>query len=404
MLISEEVEVTVNYKNIKRYKHYNYEFPTFINEKGSLSVKRGTKIKVRIEHLDIKSGANIVYVCDYCGEKVNVRYCDYMKHYQEGIKIDKDCCKSCIGEKTKENMVNKYGVTSPFSLKEVREKSSKTVKDRYGVNNVFQLQSVKDKSREATMEKYGVEWYVQTDEYTERYKKTCIDRYGYDNVSKSPDIIQKIKDVQFERYGGFYTKTDEFKAKYKSTCFDKYGVENLFQADFVKNKIIKYNYDKYGVSHPMKIPSIKNDRIRKMIFTKYRNGNGQSSRQQDYLHTIFGGEINYPVDRCCLDIALVANKIYCEYDGSGHELSVLMGSTTKSEFDKKEMGRKFYLRSKGWREFRIISNKDLIPSVNVLIDMKNISEEWFSKHHYWIKFDIDNNTIENSEGIYVYNY
>lgn len=404
MLLSKEVEVTLNYKNIKRYLDFGYEFPTFINKDGNVSVKRGTKLKVKIIHLDVKSGSVIKYKCDYCGKEIEVRYCDYMKHYQDGNKNESDCCINCISKKTQSKLIDKYGVNTPFALKEVRDKRDKTVKDKYGVDNVFQLKDVQNKSRDTNLEKYGKEWYTQTDEYKIRAKETCLDKYGYDNVSKSPEIIEKIKDVQFERYGNYYSATDEGKERYKNYCMNNYGVENLFQADFVKDKILEYNYNTYGVSHPMKLDNIKEERFKKMVVTKYRNGSGQSSRQQDYLHKVYGGEVNYPVDRCSLDIAYVNEKIYFEYDGSGHDLSVVMGDYTRDEFNRREMNRKFYLFSCGWKEIRIISKKDYLPSEEILLKMRDFSLRWFNQNHKWIKFYIDEGKYETSEGFDNYNF
>lgn len=404
MLLTREVETVVNYKNLKRYLERGYEFDTFINRDKRLSVKRNTKITVKVEDLDPKSGSVVRYKCDYCGNEKEVKYCDYMRHYPDGNKTDKDACKKCGHLKVQEKLTEKYGVNTPFALEEIRKKRDETVKKKYGVDNVFQLQEVKDKSKETTLEKYGVEWYTQTDEYKERYSETCIEKYGVDNVSKAPEVIDKIKQTQIDKYGMFYSQTNEFKERYKNTCLEKYGVENLFQANFVKEKIIKYNIENYGVKHPMKIESIKNARLEKMTVTKYRNGTGQSSRQQDYLHLLYGGELNYPLDRSMLDIAFLDDMVCCEYDGSGHALSVNFGDHTQEEFENKEMRRKYYLFSKGWREFRIISNNDYLPFDDVLLEMKELSFKWFNKGHKWIKFYIDDGKYETSEGFKEFDY
>lgn len=404
MLLSKEVEATLNYKNIERYLSKGYEFETFINKSGKISVRRGTKIFVKVSDLSVKSGASVEYQCDYCGKILNVSYCDYMRHYQDGNKNDKDACKECCNVKVKEKLFDKYGVNTPFALEEIRNKRDEAVKEKYGVDNVFQLKEVKQKSKETNIEKYGAEWYTQTDEYKERYTDTCMTKYGVDNVSKSPEIIEKIKQVQIDKYGMMYSKTEEFKERYKDTCISKYGVENLFQADFVKEKIIEFNIKNYGTTHPMKNEDIKNSRLEKMIITKYRNGSGQSSRQQDYLHLLYGGEINYPVSKCSLDIAFLDENIFCEYDGSGHNLAVGFGDYTQEEFNEREMKRKYFLFSKGWKEFRIISNNDYLPSNEVLLKMKKISIEWFNESHKWIKFYIDENKYETSKGMTVFNY
>ena len=404
MLLSKEVEVTINYNNIKRYLDLGYKFPTFVNSKGNISVKKNVKINVNINDLPTNSNAMIKYMCDYCNTETEVRYCDYMRHYPNGGKDSKDCCVSCIGMKTKDTMNEKYGVNSPYELKEIRDKRDNTVREKYGVDNVFQLNEVRNKIIETNLNKYGEEYYTQTEEYKERVKNTCIEKYGVDNVSKSPEVINKIKEVQFEKYGNFYSATIEGKEKYKKYCMDNYGVENLFQSEKIKYKARQSMMDKYGVEYLMQIPKIAQDRTLKSMYTRSKMGVLPSSRQQEYLHNFYGGIKNHIIGNCALDIALVDDGIYIEYDGSGHDLRVKYKECTQEEFEKKEMSRKYFLLRQGWKEIRIISLKDYIPSDEELDNILNISKTWFNQNHTWIKFDIDNSTIETSDGIREYNY
>ena len=402
MLLSKEVKVTVNYKNIKRYLDSGYEFEYFINGKGNPSVTRGVVISVKVEDIDKKCGAIIKYKCDYCGKEVEVRFCDYMRHKENIGEVD--ACKECGNIKLGDICFEKYGTRSPFGRKEIQEKSHNTVKEKYGVDNVFKLNKTKKKIKATNLERYGVSSYTQTDEYKERTKQTCLDKYGYDNVSKSPDIINKIKEVQFEKYGNYYSATDEGKDRYKNAMLENYGVENGFQSEILKEKSKQTMIKRYGVDYLMKIPEVAEKRVKEMMKTKSKMGILPSSRQQEYLHKIYGGVKNYVVSSCALDIALLENMIDIEFDGSGHNLRVVHGDCTQEEFDRKEVGRKYYLKSKGWKDFRIISLKDKLPNDKVLLEMLCISKEWFSEGHSWIKFDIDNSIYETSKGISSFDY
>lgn len=406
MLLSEKVFVTINYKNIEKYLNLGYKFETFVNKEGKISVKRNTRIEVKVRDLSVKCRTSIKYRCDYCNKTVEVHYCDYMRHYQDGVKNDKDCCRDCLPIKTKEKLEEKYGegVTSPYSIASVREKRDKTVMDRYGVSNVFKLDDVKEKTKETIFERYGAEYYTQTEEYKEKAKNTCIEKYGVDNVSKNKDIIEKIKNVQFEKYGDYYANTDEGKEKIRNTNLERYGVECVFQNDDVKNKIKDTMISKYGVHNLMMIPKIAKERAIKGLETKSKMGTISSSRQQIYLCSLFGGELNYLVDNCALDIAFPDDMLYIEYDGSGHNLRVKFGDCSEEEFSRKESNRKYFLKSKGWKEIRIISNKDYIPSDTELKSLLNYSIDWLNKNHSWIKFNIDNNTVETSEGLMEYGF
>ena len=128
--------------------------------------------------------------------------------------------------------------------------------------------------------------------------------------------------------------------------------------------------------------------------TFYENGTAPCSKEQSYINNLLKGKLNYPISNCSLDIAFPDEKIYIEYDGGGHNLSVKLNSITQKEFNKKEMKRNYFLMQKGWKSIRIISLKDKIPSDEKLIEMFNYAKQYLSTGRHYIKFDIDNqNTI-----------
>lgn len=93
------------------------------------------------------------------------------------------------------------------------------------------------------------------------------------------------------------------------------------------------------------------------------------SIQQAHLQNLFGGETNYRVQNLFLDIALPAEKIYVEYDGSGHDLSVKKKDLTQEEFNEKQRRRTYALYRSGWKCIRFISRKDNLPSDEKLIEL-----------------------------------
>lgn len=54
----------------------------------------------------------------------------------------------------------------------------------------------------------------------------------------------------------------------------------------------------------------------------------------------------------------------------------------------------------GWKEIRIISSNDNIPSDELLIDLFKKSVEYLNTGHSWIKFNIDKSTCETGNGIH----
>ena len=245
---------------------------------------------------------------------------------------------------------------------------------KYNVKNSFQMEEVKDKIKQQYLDSYGVDNYTKTRECKEKYKKTCQEKYNCNNSFQ----------------------VEEFKEKSKETCLEKYGVENYTQTDEYKEKSRKVCLNKYGVVNPMKNEEIKDYAIKKQLKSKYKNGTGIKSLQQTYLYKLYGGELNYPFDRCMLDIAFPEDKIYIEYDGGWHDLLVKLGEMSEKDFKTKEIKRQYYYKSKGWKLIKIISSKDFLPSDEVLINLFNIGIKYLKEtNHTWIYFDIDNSLIKS---------
>jgi len=166
------------------------------------------------------------------------------------------------------------------------------------------------------------------------------------------------------------------------------------------NRAKQTSLEKYGVDYPLKNKDIRT----KMRKTLYENGTAPCSKQQKYLHNFYGGELNYPIKTLSLDIAYPKDKLYIEYDGGLHKGSVIFGNITEDEFEKKERNRTYGLMRSGWKEIRIISAHDYLPSDKVLSKMLLSAKEYLSKGHHYIKFDIDNSVVINSQNTSEYNF
>lgn len=80
-LITKEVEVGVNGKNIKQYEDKGYKFERYYNEHNrKMLVKKGSKIIVKIEDLSDSSRVFVDVKCDGCGNILEgIRWSDYTK-------------------------------------------------------------------------------------------------------------------------------------------------------------------------------------------------------------------------------------------------------------------------------------------------------------------------------------
>lgn len=369
MLITKEVKTKWCSKNKEHYIKKGYVYTGNLKE-----------FDCKVDDLPENSHIKVKYFCDYCLEEgietiLETTYQKYL-HRRKSL-ICKDCCKKHSSLKTKESNLKKYGV-----------------------ENVFQLEEINLKKKETNIEKYGCEYASSSKEIREKVKKTCLDKYGVDNVSKSKEVVDKILNTHTERYGKFYTLTEEYAKKRDETLLKKYGTTNVMEVEEIREKIKNTMIERYGTDNIANLDFIKNKKMK----TLAKNGKVNTSRQQKYLHNLFGGKINYTDSSTrgySLDIAFPNEKIYIEYDGGMHNACVKLGYSTQKEFEKRELDRYFYLKSQGWKMIKIISERDYLPSDKILLDELKKAKKWLSinkKNHYHYNILIGNYANDEKYG------
>ena len=126
----------------------------------------------------------------------------------------------------------------------------------------------------------------------------------------------------------------------------------------------------------------------------HKNGDIPCSLQQQTIQEWIGGEINYVVGPLALDIAFPDQKLYVEYDGSGHDLAVKMKTMSRQEFDEKQKRRTYSLYREGWKCIRFISRHDYFPEQDVFMRLYNEAREILQQGHSYCEYDFDLKTIE----------
>jgi len=418
-LITKEVEVGLGGKNIRWYENKGYELPKRQNKKGKLVIDNKAKIIVKVEDLMPNSEVIIETTCDYCGSLMPpMPWKDYI-YRKENCVIKNDCCMACSGIKTKEaNLINygventsqlpevtekrrktfieRFGEDHPMKTKEIQDKIKQTNMDRYGVDNVFKLPETIEKSRITFKEKYDVDWITQSSEMKEKTKKTNLDRYGVECILSSEEYQERIKQTNLDKYGvEYYSQTDEFKTRYKQTMIVNYGVDSVFKVPEIIERRNQTNIKRYNFIYPMQNAEIR----KKQRESVYKSGKVASSKQQRYIHQLLEGELNHHANnKCFVDIGFIEEKIYIEVDCSGHRLGIVHGQISEHDFEEKEKRRSYGLIKSGWKEIRIISLKDLLPSDEVLLDILKYARELFVENGFHrVVFDIDNNKIFTSK-------
>lgn len=410
MILDKTVKIIPKSSAVKYYRNLGYKFD------------KNEEIEVDINDIPKHSGIKICVLCDFCKkntmmvqmsnytaimEKSGSYVCKECAQLKKKITFDSHYGKGheneyiALTERKKQTCLERYGVENPFQSKEIQDKAKRTNLERYGCENVFSNEEVKEKIKQTYLQDYGVESVGQVDEYRLKREQTCLEKYGVTNPAKNKNIQAKAKNTCIERYGvDCTTKSDKIKSKIQNTLIERYGTKNIMELPSVKNKIKQTNIERYGVDNPMKCPEIRE----KLTKTLCNNKTHKTSQQQIYLHNIFGGEINYPISYYATDLCLLDDKIVIEYDGGGHDLRVVLGALTQEEFDKKEIARFYVIKRAGYKQIRIISSKDKLPSDNILLKMLDEARNYFSTtSHTWVEYDIDTSTMRNAknkDGVY----
>jgi len=335
MLLEQNVQVKLIPKTHKWYTSKGY------------TGKLYEYIEVDIKDLTLGSLVYIDVECDYCKNIFQKKYNNYNNEQKNSI-IKKNCCENCRQLKVEESLQLKYGVDNINKLDSTSIKRKQTNLDKYGVDNPMQVVEFKNKQYLNNYLKYGVQHNSQLEGRNEKCIQTSLEHYGCESPMQSIEVKNKLK----------------------QTCLERFGVDNPLKSFDVRKKMNK---------------------------TLNKNGTAPTSRQQIYVNSIFKGELNYPEDRSLLDIAFPDDKLYVECDFGGHNLQVKLGKITQDEFDKKERVRSIILNRKGWKEMRIISTNDKLPSDLIIFYMLQFAKSYLSTGHSWIKFDIDNNKVITSQ-------
>lgn len=357
-IITKEVEIKPSGKSIQYYKKLGYD------------AKWHESLMVKVEDLPSNSNVEVYVECDICGRENKTTY----QHY---IRSVENCgyytCKHCNYKKAVETTKALYGVEYYTQTKEYKERAKNTCNFKYGKDYPSQVPEIREKMKKTLIAHYNVDNPTKSAEIRDIIKETVRERYGVDSVSQLDFVKEKRKESTHKKFGVDYAlQSMEVQKRKESTCIERFGVPHAMQCDEVKAKVAK---------------------------TYYMNGNVATSNQQRYLHTLFGGELNYHISYYNVDICFLKEKIVLEYDGGFHDGRVKLGQLTQKEFDQKELVRNKIINTEGYKIIRIKSCMDFLPQDTILLQMLSEAKQYLSKYpnRSWIEFDIDNSIVRNAE-------
>lgn len=172
------------------------------------------------------------------------------------------------------NCIKKYkGINSSFNKEETQDKCKETILNKYGVSNPYNILNIKQKCIANTHSVSAIE----------KRKQTCIEKYGCENVGGSEHSIKIIKEKWNNKNND---DKKEIEEKRKNTCLQKYNKEYYQSTDEFKEHISNVMHDKNTLQKRyntlLNKYGIKNfNNQNKRISTLIKNGTINSSKTED---------------------------------------------------------------------------------------------------------------------------
>lgn len=234
MILTKEVEITINSANFKHFKSLGYE-----------NLKNRNKIIVPVEHLNKGSHSIIKVKCDFCGKEKELIYRYYNKEKPYA-------CSKCGGFNLIETNLNKFGAEYYSQTVEFKENCKKTCMEKYGVDNVSKVESVKKKRKNTMLDKYKSEFYFSSVDFYKKYEKTSMLNYGTPHPMMS-DKMKKIKEKYYIE-NGYNILTDEFDIykrkiyrltyKIKKELLESWDGYDYYDKEYIRNNFSLPYHDK----------------------------------------------------------------------------------------------------------------------------------------------------------------
>ena len=139
-----------------------------------------------------------------------------LKHVMKLYNLKKD--KKLVQQNINKTFLDKYGKIGFVNP----EKSKQTMIERYGVDNALKISSVKEKIKQTNNERYGGNAPACDPRIQEKMQQTCLKRYGVKNIRLNANTKQSIKEKMSktiqEKYGvPYYCLTEDCISKQGKT-------------------------------------------------------------------------------------------------------------------------------------------------------------------------------------------
>lgn len=206
------------------------------------------------------------YYCEVCGQLAK-----FTGSYRSIILGYNTTCENCSPNQTKRHTNNFKKSIFNNNYKESIKKRKQTMKDRYGDENytLFGSESFKqnlltkygdehysnhEKTRQTMLERYGVDhnfklfnpqehskaiWDAQKDEILKKQKQNALEKYGVESANQVEENKEKKKESLIKHYGSIKSAYQHQHIISKETKLEKYGDQFYHNKEQTSRTLIK---------------------------------------------------------------------------------------------------------------------------------------------------------------------
>lgn len=200
-------------------------------------------IYVNVNDLPKNSKEKVSVICDYCGKEYITTYQIYNMIISKPN--PKCACSDCVNTKKEETNMVKFSTKYASQNPKIKLKTKNTVLDRYGVDNVSKLTEIKNKKIETSIKHFGVEYPMQNRCILNKQIQTNILKYGVAyqicRLDNKEERLANIRQSLFNNSSVVSSKAQRYICKlYDGVLnypFNKYSLDILLD----NNIVIEYN-------------------------------------------------------------------------------------------------------------------------------------------------------------------
>lgn len=191
MLLTKEVNLQINGRNVKHLEEKGYLIPKILDNRGRYVTPKGTYLNVKVEDLTKGSSAKVEVSCDYCNKIKKTTYKEYIRKHDKFLG---DCCHKCENIKYKKTMLEKYGVENSSKVDEFKEKAKITNLNKYGKEWHMQRPEYQNYLEKVMQEKYNVKRPLQYEEFKEKFINTMSTKDTFTSIpqKKVYDLLNDL--------------------------------------------------------------------------------------------------------------------------------------------------------------------------------------------------------------------